>query len=175
MLPGLARSLDRLERRRAALLASLASLTPEQLGHRPGPERWHTLDIVEHVVTVEERILGALATRPGPLPFGARVQGGLRLTALRVYLRSGGRIQAPTRAILPQGGVSLDQLRERWDRTRAGYRTALESFDRTDLVRPMMKHPIIGKLTPLQTLNFLDSHLAHHARQIRRIRSGLSP
>ena len=32
-----------------------------------------------------------------------------------------------------------------------------------------MKHPIIGKLTPLQTLTFLDAHLAHHARQIGRL------
>jgi hypothetical protein len=57
----------------------------------------------------------------------------------------------------------------RWDRARAGHRTALESFDRTDLIRPMMKHPIIGKLTPAQTLTFLDAHLGHHGRQIERL------
>jgi hypothetical protein len=33
----------------------------------------------------------------------------------------------------------------------------------------MMKHPIVGKLTPAQTLTFLDTHLAHHSRQIDRI------
>jgi hypothetical protein len=38
------------------------------------------------------------------------------------------------------------------------------------MVRPMMKHPLVGKLTPLQTLTFLETHLAHHGRQIERIR-----
>ena len=33
----------------------------------------------------------------------------------------------------------------------------------------MMKHPIVGKLTPRQTLTFLDAHLVHHGRQIDRI------
>jgi hypothetical protein len=173
MLPSLASRLDRLERRRTALLGRVAPLRPEQLGYRPGPERWHVLDILEHLIIIEERVLGAVDTRPGPLPAAERLRGALRLAGLRLYLRSGGKIRAPTRAILPQGGVGLAELRERWDRVRAGYRTALEAFDRTDLLRPMMKHPVIGKLTPTQTLAFLDAHLAHHERQIDRLRGAL--
>ena len=169
MLPALDRRLDRMERRRAALLARIAPLSAEQLGYRPSPEHWHVLDVLEHVIIIEEGILRAVGTRPGPLPATTRLQGSLRLAALRLYLRAGGRIRAPTRGILPRGGVTLSELRERWDRTRAGYRTALEAFDRTDLVRPMMKHPIIGKLTPVQTLTFLDAHQAHHGRQIERL------
>ena len=169
MLPTLGRRLNRMERHRAALLARIAPLSPEQLVTRTAPERWHVLDVVEHLIIIEEMVLRALATRPGPLPFAARLQGGLRLSALRLYLRCGGKLQAPSRAILPRGDVTLTELWARWDRARAGHRTALESFDRTDLIRPMMKHPIIGKLTPAQTLTFLDAHLGHHGRQIERL------
>ena len=165
----LARRLDRMERRRAALVERLRRLHPEELATRPSPGSWHVLDVVEHVVIVEERVLGALATRPGPIPLTERLRSGMRLTALRLYLRSGGRIKAPNPALLPPGGASLDELLARWDRTRAGYATALASFGPADLVRPMMKHPIVGKLTPPQTLTFLDAHLAHHSRQIDRI------
>lgn len=175
MLGTLARRMDRLERNRTALLASVAPLSPQQLGYRPAAERWHMLDIVEHLIIIEELVLRALGTRPGPLPAVARLQGALRLTALRVYLRAGGRIQAPSRAIFPRGSVTLPELRERWDRARAGYHSALEAFDRTDLVRPMMKHPIIGKLTPAQTLAFLDAHLSHHRRQIERLQRTFPP
>jgi DinB superfamily len=159
-----------MERHRAALLARIAPLSAEQLVARTSPDQWHVLDILEHLIIIEEMILRGIATRPGPLPVAARLQGGVRLTMLRLYLRSGGKVKAPSRAILPRGKVSLQELLERWDRTRAGYRTALEAFDRPDLVRPMMKHPIIGRLTPVQTLTFLDAHLAHHARQIDRLR-----
>jgi uncharacterized damage-inducible protein DinB len=169
MVVPLSGQLERLERRRAALLERLATMTAAQLTTRPTEGAWHVLDVVQHVVIVEELVLRALGTRPGPLPLVERIRSGLRLTALRVYLRSGGRIQAPTPAILPQGSVPLEELRARWDRTRAGLASALASFGPADLIRPMMKHPIVGKLTPAQTLTFLDTHLAHHSRQIDRI------
>jgi DinB superfamily len=175
MLSTLNDRLKRMERHRGALLARIAPLGAEQLVTRPSPERWHVLDILEHVIVIEEMVLRGFATRPGPLPLLARVQGGLQLRALMLYLRAGGKIQAPSRAILPRGNITLAELRERWDRTRAGYRTALEAFDRGDLVRPMMKHPIVGKLTPAQTLTFLDAHLAHHGRQVERLQRAFPP
>ena len=165
----LSRRLDRMERHRAALFERLATMSPSQLTTRPAAGAWHVLDVVQHVVIVEELVLRALATRPGPLPLAERLRSAMRLTALRIYLRSGGRIKAPNPALLPPGGATLDELLARWDRTRAGYATALASFGPDDLVRPMMKHPIVGKLTPPQTLTFLDAHLAHHTRQIDRI------
>ncbi len=145
-------------------------MSPAELAARPAAGGWTVLDVVQHVIIVEELVLRALPTRPGPLPLTQRIRSGLRLTALRIYLRSGGRVQAPTPAILPQGSVPLEELRARWDHTRAGYATALASFGPEDLLRPMMKHPIVGKLTPVQTLTFLGTHLTHHGRQIERIR-----
>jgi uncharacterized damage-inducible protein DinB len=165
----LGRRLERLERGWAALLGRVASMSAEQLTTRPAAGGWHVLDVVQHVIIVEELVLRALATRPGPLPMAERIRSGLRLTALRVFLRAGGRVRAPTPAILPQGSVHLDELRARRDRVRAGYASALASFGPADMARPMMKHPIVGKLTPKQTLTFLDTHLAHHRRQIERI------
>lgn len=120
---------------------------------------------------VEDRILGGLGTRPGPRPLAERVGAGFRLTLLQLYLRAGARIQVPTRAILPAGGVSLDQLRTRWDRVRTRLTEALERFEPADLARPMMKHPIVGKLTPTLTLAFIEHHAIHHRRQLDRIRT----
>ena len=173
MVVSLSGQLKRLERRRAMLLERLAPLSPAQLTTRPAAGAWHVLDVVQHVVIVEELVVRALGTRPGPLPLVERLRSGLRLTALRIYLRSGGRLRAPSPAILPQGSVPLEELRARWDRTRAGLASALSSFGPADFIRPMMKHPIVGKLTPLQTLTFLATHQAHHGRQIERIRGAL--
>jgi uncharacterized damage-inducible protein DinB len=173
-MSALFRRFDRLERRRAALVERLASMSPAQLTARPAAEGWNVLDVVQHVVIVEELVLRALGTRPGPLSLAERLGSGVRLTALRIYLRSGGRVQAPTPAILPRGSVSLEELQARWDRTRQGYASALSTFGPADLVRPMMKHPIVGKLTPLQTLTFLETHLVHHGRQIDGIQKSSS-
>jgi hypothetical protein len=170
MLPDLGHRLDRLHRQRVELLAGLESLTPLQLGFRPTPDSWNSLDVVEHLVRVEERILGGLATRPGPRPLGERMQAAARLALLYLYLQTGGRVKAPAQAILPAGGATLGELRGRWNAVRAGLAEALERFEPADLARPMMRHPIVGKLSPVQTLRFLHRHIAHHRRQIRRIR-----
>ena len=100
-MSALTRHLARLERRRAALLERLGAMSPGQLVTRPAAGGWHVLDVVQHVVIVEERVLKAVATRPGPLPLTERLRSGLRLTALRIYLRSGGRIKAPNPALIP--------------------------------------------------------------------------
>jgi hypothetical protein len=34
----------------------------------------------------------------------------------------------------------------------------------------MMRHPLIGLLTPSEGLIFIHSHMGHHRRQILRIR-----
>jgi hypothetical protein len=79
-------------------------------------------------------------------------------------------VKAPAQAILPAGGATLGELRGRSNAVRAGLAEALERFEPADLARPMMRHPIVGKLSPVQTLRFLHRHIAHHRRQIRRIR-----
>jgi len=171
MLSPLASRLARLERQRAEVLGSLHGLGPAQLRFRPAPDSWNLLDVIEHLVLIEERILGGLGTRPGPLPILERVRVGAGFALLTAWLRGGGRIRVPTRAILPGGSSSLDELRGRWDAARAGLSEALERFERSDLRRPMMRHPIVGKLSPAQTLSFIHTHVAHHRPQLARIRS----
>ncbi len=171
MLPPLASRLARLERQRAEVLGSLDGLGPPQLRFRPTPESWGLLDVIEHLVLIEERILGGLGARPGPLPLLERVRVGAGFALLTVWLRGGGRIRVPSRAVMPGGSSSLEELRGRWDTVRAGLNQALERLERSDLGRPMMRHPIVGKLSPTQTLSFLHTHVAHHRPQLARIRS----
>lgn len=171
MLPPLASRLARLERQRTEVLGSLHGLGPAQLRFRPTPDSWNLLDVIEHLVLIEERILGGLGTRPGPLPILERMRVGAGFALLTVWLRGGGRIRVPTGVVMPAGGVSLDELQGRWDVARAGLTNALERFTQADLGRPMTRHPIVGKLSPAQTLSFIRTHVAHHRPQLARIRS----
>jgi hypothetical protein len=49
-------------------------------------------------------------------------------------------------------------------------RGTLDGFGPADFARPLMRHPILGLLTPVETLTFILRHIAHHRRQIARIR-----
>ncbi len=171
MLTPLQRRLTRMDRQRTALLEELARLPGGQLGFRPAPESWSTLEVLEHLVRVEE----AVVLRASQLPASRSLRQGVRaagsMVLLRIVLRAGIRIKVPSKAVLPQGKATLPELRERWDRVRNKLEAVLADQSRPDLRRPMMRHPLCGWLTPIQTLTFLERHVTHHTRQLGRIRA----
>jgi uncharacterized damage-inducible protein DinB len=171
MTPSLAARLARMELRRASLLEELAALGPDQLTFRPGPESWSPRDVLEHLVLVEEAVQRYASKRPGPQPRAATARAGLKLRIILIYFRLGARIEAPTRAVLPAGTGSLEDLRTRWDQARQGLATLLEGETAADRRRPLLRHPVTGWLTPAQSLTFIEAHIAHHRRQIARIRA----
>jgi hypothetical protein len=71
---------------------------------------------------------------------------------------------------MPQGGATLSDLDARWAAAQEAMRRMVGGFGAAELARPMMRHPFLGLLTPVETLTFIQRHIAHHRRQIARIR-----
>lgn len=170
MLRPLKRRLDRMERHRSALVGDLAGLSEAQLGFRPGPDSWHALEVVEHLVRVEEAIVLRAAQAKPSRTLGEGLRAAGSMVVLRLVMGAGIRIKAPTKLVLPEGTATLPELLERWDRVREKLRAVLADKTAADLHRPMMRHALCGWLTPKQTLSFLEQHLLHHQRQLARIR-----
>jgi hypothetical protein len=169
MLPRLRARFDRLEGQRAALLESLTRLTPAQLQFRPGSDQWSSLDVVEHLVLVEERVLWAAPRRPEGRTPRERVRAAAILALMFARSLLGARIEAPTKAVMPQGGTALPALKQRWEGARGLLRQVLEETPADGLGRPLMRHPFTGWLSLRQSLGFFQGHIAHHARQLDRI------
>jgi hypothetical protein len=92
------------------------------------------------------------------------------LAAMRALFAVRSRIKVPVQGVLPLGGVTLSDLVSRWEAAQAALRERLEEFGPQDWSRPMMRHPLIGRLTPSEGLTFIHWHMGHHQRQIARIR-----
>jgi hypothetical protein len=160
---------DRIDHQRRAVLAELGELRSEQLVFRPGEACWSVLEVVEHLVKVEEGIISRIKTREART-WREAVRGRLSLELMSVYFLLGRRFKAPVPMILPQGGATLIDLGARWEAARQAMRRAVDGFGPADFGRPLMRHPILGLLTPAETLTFILRHVAHHRRQIARIR-----
>ena len=159
--------LAKLETRRRALIAEADKLSAAQLTFRPSPNAWSALDVIEHLVKVEEAIASRVRPREARgLVEGARVKVALGI--MRVVFTVRGRVKVPVQAILPLGGATLSDLVSRWEAAQVALRERLEGFGEQDWSRPMMRHPLLGRLTPAECLSFLRWHIAHHRRQIRR-------
>ena len=161
--------LAKIHRRRSELMAMADALSAEQLTFRPAPEAWSALDVIEHLVKVEEAI--AYHTKPrSPRTLLETAQTRGKLGIMRLLFAVGWRIRIPIQGILPLGGVTLTDLARRWETAQALLAERLEQFGPDDWTRPMMKHPIIGRLTPPESLRFIYWHEGHHRRQLGRIR-----
>ena len=159
----------RIEARRREIVAEADRLTSEQLTFRPMPNAWSALDVLEHLVKVEEAIAARVRPRePRSLAETARAKTALGLMRVLTVVR--GRIKVPVQGVLPLGGVTLGDLVGRWQEAQEALRERLEGFGPQDWSRPMMRHPLIGLLTPAEGLGFLHWHMGHHRRQIGRIR-----
>ena len=159
----------RIESRRREIVAEADRLTADQLTFRPAPNAWSALDVLEHLVKIEEAIAARVRPRE-PRRLGEAVRAKTALVIMRVLFLARGRIKVPVQGVLPLGGVTLSDLVSRWEAAQAALRERLEGFGPEDWSRPMMRHPLIGLLTPSEGLTFIRRHMDHHRRQIARIR-----
>lgn len=158
-----------MERQRAALLEELGRLDGGQLGFRPSAGSWSALEVLEHLVRLEEVVLLRATQRPESRTLVQAVRTAGSLALLRVTLGAGVRVKVPSKAVLPEGTATFEDLAGRWDRVRRKLDAVMADQTAADLRRPFMRHPLCGWLTPAQTLAFLERHITHHTGQLRRI------
>lgn len=169
MLSELQTQFDALEQRRHRLLSELARLGEAQLSFRPAPGAWSLLEVVHHLLLVDQAILRAAAHRPVQGRMRRSVRQRIGYAAVWLVLKLGVRVKIPVRSVAPQVGVSLGELREQWGDTRMALQARLNSITERTMRHALGRHPIAGPLNAVQTLLFLTRHFDHHARQINRI------
>lgn len=165
----LERRLDDLDDWKDALLGSLAIESAERLAFRPEGKGWCALDVVQHLVLVEEGVVGyarkKLQASPQPVSFLDRA----KLALLVALMRSPIRVRAPLPQVVPDEIVPLTDISARWERVRKELREILVSLPEERRKALLFRHPVSGPLDPAGTLDFVEAHAKHHDVQFRRI------
>ncbi len=169
MQKDLERRLDELDGRRDALLNDLAVESPGKLAFRPGGNGWCALDVVQHLVLVEEGVVGYARKKLLGAPQPVAVLDRARLVLLVLVLRSPARFAAPAAQVVPEATLPLDELAARWRRTRGELRDLVLALPGERRGSLFFRHPLAGPLDPGGTLTFVREHARHHGAQLRRI------
>lgn len=170
MLAELDGRFEDLEDRKTELLADLGEGSDAQLHFRPTPESWSLLQVLEHLLRVEEAVLEQLQRTASASHRRRTPVTRLRFAFLRLVLRSPLRVKAPTRRVLPAGDLTLGEIEASWSDVRRALARRLEAIEAPALTSPVAYHPVAGRLTAVQGLDFLIDHFDHHLRQVERIR-----
>jgi DinB superfamily len=147
------------------LLRTTQGLSPEQLHHRPAPDRWSIAEILEHVTFVEGRILAGISRALEKPSTVARVMDDDSLVQKALDRTS--RLRGPD-ALAPSGRWPLDRLFSEFE----GARKRSIEFAKTtseDLRQHSYPHPFFGELDCYQWLLLIPAHGERHRLQAQEV------
>jgi len=169
MQKDLERRLDDLDDWKDALLGSLAIESLERLAFRPDEKGWCALDVVQHLVLVEEGVVGYARKKLQAPPQHVAFLDRAKLALLVLVLKSPLRFRAPVPQVVPDEVFPLTEISVGWEKVRGELRELLGTLPEERRKTLLFRHPAGGALDPAGTLDFVEAHAKHHDVQIRRI------
>jgi len=161
--------LNNLADSRKRLLEVVEGLTPEQLHYRPAPGRWTVAECVEHIATVEGRVLGLIhkTLNGGPAPAKRSAMEGRDGVLVEEVASRTRRVQAPE-YLVPRGQWPDEQLWNEFEAARQRTREFAGSTN-ADLRRHFCAHPVLGELDLYQWLLLIGAHCDRHRAQSEEV------
>jgi hypothetical protein len=159
-----------LEQSRQEFLAAIDGVTDLQWKWKPTPDRWSVGEVAEHIVLGEAsqfaNVKKAIAAAPDP-DWETKTKGKTeRLVA--VLAPRLGKAQAPE-AIVPKGGMTQAQVKERFERQRAEIvKLAMETT--APLKQGIVENPFFGPLNGYNWLIYAPLHTMRHDKQIAEVK-----
>lgn len=152
-----------LEEGRQDVLASLQGVSDAQALTKPAAERWSPLECMEHIVTVEHRFLGWIATG---MPIEA-VQDDAKAAGLFTMVTDRTRKAQAPEAVIPTGKYTkvadaVAEFNDARDKTVQIVRARA-----TELLGVGVKHPRFGDMNAAELVHIISGHACRHAAQIR--------
>jgi DinB superfamily len=170
--PSFATVFEKLERQRFLILESVRDLSVQKFNEAP-PGKWSIAQILTHLLTAE-RLSGAYMKKKS-LGIDTLKDSGVKQKMVSLLLKISQRIpvlkfKAPKVVVenTPEA-LSLEEITDRWNRSRADLKQLLESIPEKHSRRMIYKHPIAGMLDARQAVKFIYEHINHHLPQIKSL------
>ena len=154
------------------LLNQLAPLGDELLNKKPADGGWSAMQTLHHLILVEENSLAYLHKKLSfhPILEKAGIMSALRSLLLQVSLRSPFKFKAPKAAAadcIPDSAL-FGETWVRWEKIRHEWTTFLDSMPEELTEKAVFNHPLAGRLSWIQTLDFIRAHFERHRGQVLR-------
>lgn len=166
-----ANALKWLEESRREFLAAIDGLSEQQWTWKAAPDRWSVGEVAEHIVLAEAsqfaNVQKALASAPDP-DWESKTKGKTeRLVA--VLAPRLGRVQA-AEAIVPKGGMTPAQVKERFAKQRAEIVKFAAESD-APLKQYIIDNAFFGPLNGYNWLIYAPLHTMRHDKQIAEVKA----
>jgi uncharacterized damage-inducible protein DinB len=162
---------------RERLSRTVESMSAEQQGFRPSPEKWSVAEIVEHLSIVEGRVVKLIGTLLDKAESGGHARSADApfapvSIAEQVEQTRAQKLDAPEQ-IRPTG-ASLDASLSSLRATRDALRALRPRVERVDGAGIRFPHPAWGTINLYQWLAFVGAHEHRHLAQIEALKETMS-
>lgn len=162
---------QRLEEQRITLLQDLQTHSSQQLAAKPSSNKWSVLEILTHLYTSERLSFGYIKKKSQGIQHlkNAGIQQAFLVPILKLSQRLPFKFKAPNvvKENTPEA-LPLDKLISQWNLMRIELKSHLENIPDKHVHKLVYKHPIAGRLSLPQALQFFAEHINHHKPQIKR-------
>ena len=165
------KALKWLEESRQEFLSAIEGVSEPQWKWKPAPERWSVGEVAEHIVIAEASQFANVqkAIRSAPNPAWEDQTKGKTERLEAVLAPRLGRVQAPE-AIVPKGGMTLAQVRERFENQRVEMVKFARETD-APLKQYTIDNPFFGTLNAYHWLIHAPLHTMRHDKQIAEVKA----
>jgi hypothetical protein len=157
------------------VLAATANLSPEQWNFKPGPDRWSIAEVLEHMVVIQELVLGPIREQLAQAPVAAhRDYAQIDAIIVDQFPVRTMRLQAPQPG-QPTGRVTPDAALERLITNCGRLREYVESTPdlRLRVIESMpLKAVTKGEFEHMDGYQWVlgvAAHTERHTKQIREV------
>lgn len=162
--------------RKRAMIDRLDGWSSERIRQQPAEGGWCALEVADHLLTSERGTLGYLVKKTSS-GYGALETATAEHEAasakLNEALASDGRWSAPAVLPPPDDSLQWEVVRQQWLDIQDQFERFRAAFPETAAEKLVFRHPLAGRFTFAQTLDFLRYHIQHHEYQLDRIVSAL--
>lgn len=155
-----------------ALLEEMSRKTLAQLNQKPADNGWSAIQTMHHLILVESQSLAYLNKKLSFNPEFPKPawSSGLKMFFLKCTLASPIKFKAPKSVgndLIPEQD-SLENVSAKWHQVRQSWTDLLTRLPDNLLDKAVYRHPRIGLISWLQTIDFIASHFKRHKAQILR-------
>lgn len=150
--------------------AALGELSEENLHDQS--YGWSILEVLAHLNMAEAGSVVYMKKKmqAGDQMLDAGVKQKIRSFLAKYFMQSSLKWKAPPVVASPQGDISYDEIKNKWEKTRKGMEEYIQEFPEEYLSKQLLKHPLAGRLTLEGAIDSFIHHQRHHVHQIKRIR-----
>jgi uncharacterized damage-inducible protein DinB len=172
MIPSLAKEFNDLQLQLDELLQKVNPLCHEQQNFKPGGNSWSILQVFRHLMQSEGQInnylrkkfLGADALN------NAGVKAFFRSIILDIAMRLPLKFKVPdVIQVELEEQYSFETLASEWKMSRDQLADFLQGVNEVNAKKEIFRHPIVGRMSIVQGLQFIKVHVSRHKRQVERI------